>query len=273
MRKIGFVSAAIALACVLTFMPCMAWAADANHTLVVFAAASMTESMNKIAELYAKEAPEVKIVYNFDSSGTLKTQIQEGADCDIFISAGQRQMDQMDIAADPAVNTEKLDFVLPGTRFNIVANQVVLIVPKGVNPKGIGDFKDVATDKVALVALGNSDVPVGQYSQEIYANLGFWDQLNSEQKISFASNVKEVLSQVAAGAVDCGIVYSTDAATSDGVEIVARAPEGSHRPIVYPAAILRRTKNEDKAKAFVGFLKGEVSAGVFEGIGFAIPEK
>jgi molybdate transport system substrate-binding protein len=232
----------------------------------------MTESLNEIAGLYKAAAPDVEIVYNFDSSGTLKTQIQEGADCDVFISAGQRQMNQIDITADPSVNTEKLDFVLPGTRFNIVSNRVVLIVPKGKNPKGIADFKDVATDKVSLVALGNSDVPVGQYSEEIYKKLGLWDQLNSQKKISFASNVKEVLAQVEAGAVDCGVVYSTDAATSDGVDVVADAPSGSHAPITYPAAILKRTKDEGAAKAFVEFLKSEAAANVFKRIGFAIPK-
>jgi molybdate transport system substrate-binding protein len=244
----------------------------AEKTVVVFAAASMTESMNAIAKLYKTAAPDVEIVYNFDSSGTLKTQIQEGADCDIFISAGQLQMNQIDITADSSVNKDKLDFVLPGTRFNIVSNKVVLITPKG-NKDGISDFKDVATDKVSLVALGNSDVPVGQYSQQIYEKLGLWDQLNADKKISFASNVKEVLSQVAAGAVDCGVVYSTDAATSDGVDVAADAPDGSHAPITYPAAVLGRTKDESASKAFIEFLKGPAASAVFKSIGFAIPSK
>ena len=260
----------------LAMMVFLFWATTvfaAEKTVTVFAAASMTESMNKIAELYKKVAPDVKIVYNYDSSGTLKTQIQQGADCDVFISAGQVQMNQLDIAADPAVNKDKLDFVMPGTRFNIVSNKVVMIVPKGRNPKGINDFKDVATDKVALVALGNSDVPVGQYSEEIYKHLGLWDKLNEAKKISFASNVKEVLAQVAAGAVDCGIVYSTDAATSSGVDVVAEAPANSHRPITYPAAILKGAKEEAAAKAFVTFLKGDEASAVFKSIGFAIPAK
>jgi molybdate transport system substrate-binding protein len=244
----------------------------AEQTLTVFAAASMTESMNAIADLYKKAAPDVSIVYNFDSSGTLKTQIQEGADCDIFISAGQRQMDQMDISADPKANTEKLDFVQRGTRFNIVSNKVVLITPKGIT-KGISDFKDAATDKVSLIALGNSDVPVGQYSEQIYKKLGLWDSMNEAKKISFASNVKEVLAQVASGAVDCGVVYSTDAATSGEVEVVADAPEGSHAPITYPAAILKRAKDTAAARAFVAYLKGEEASGVFTKIGFAIPSK
>ena len=274
LKRFGFVGViTFFYVLLLTALPCTVSAANSGKKVVVFAAASMTESMNRIAELYREIAPDIDIVYNFDSSGTLKTQIQQGADCDIFISAGQKQMDQIDIAADFAVNTEKLDEVMPGTRFNIVANRVVLIVPKGKNPKGINDFGDVLTEKISLVALGNSDVPVGQYSQEIYTNLGVWDKLNAMQKITFASNVKEVLVQVVAGAVDCGIVYGTDAATSDGVEVVAQAPAGSHKPIVYPAAILNKTKDEAAAKAFMEFLKTEASAYAFKSIGFAVPEK
>ena len=247
--------------------------ANAETTLTVFAAASMTESMNMIAGSYKKSAPDVKIVYNFDSSGTLKTQIEQGAECDIFISAGQKQLDQIDIKTDPKVNTKKLDLVLEGTRFNIVSNKVVMVVPKGHNPKGISDFRDAVTEKVFLIALGNSDVPVGQYSEEIYKNLGLWDKLKSMNKISYASNVKEVLSQVAAGVVDCGIVYSTDAATSKGVDVVAEAPKGSHKPITYPAAILKKAKNPEAAAAFVDFLKGPESSKIFNKIGFAVPTK
>ncbi|MDR1020577.1 MAG: molybdate ABC transporter substrate-binding protein [Synergistaceae bacterium] len=264
-KRAGFIAALVLVA--LAALPACSFAA--SKTVTVFAAASMTESLNEIVGLYKAVAPDVEIVCNFDSSGTLKTQIQEGADCDIFISAGQRQMNQIDITADAAVNTEKLDFVLPGTRFDIVSNRVVLIVPKGKNTKGISGFADAATDKVSLIALGNSDVPVGQYSEEIFKKLGLWDRLNEGKKISFASNVKEVLSQVEAGAVDCGVVYSTDAATSGGVEIVADAPAGSHEPITYPAAILKRTKDESAAKAFVEFLKSDASKDVLKRIGFA----
>ncbi len=240
--------------------------------LIVFAAASMTEAMNEIAELYKAVAPNVTIVYNFDSSGTLKTQIAEGADCDVFISAGQKQMNQLDITADAEVNTEGLDFVLADSRFNIVSNKVVLIVPEG-SDKGITSFEDVLTDKVTLVALGNSDVPAGQYAEEIYTNLGLWDQLVASNKVSYGTNVKEVLEQVAAASVDCGVVYSTDAATADGVTVVCEAPEGSHKAIVYPAAILNITKNQEAAEAFVEFLKGAECSAVFEKIGFSIPER
>lgn len=132
-------------------------------TLNVFAAASMTETLTEIQEMYKDVAPNVTLVFNFDSSGTLKTQIQEGADCDLFISAAQKQMNQLDKDADPEVNTEGLDYVLEGTRVNLLENKVVLAVPDG-NPKDIESFEDLGTDKLSLLALGNEDVPVGQYS-------------------------------------------------------------------------------------------------------------
>ena len=241
---------------------------DTQQTeLIVFAAASMTDTMNEIAEMYKAVEPDVNIVYNFDSSGTLKTQIQEGADCDIFISAAQKQMNQLDAAQDAEANPEKLDFVDTDTRFNLVSNSVVLITPVG-NPANITSFDDVATEKVSLIALGNSDVPVGQYSEEIFTYMGVWDQLNSEQKITFGTNVREVLAQVEEGGVDCGIVYSTDAATTDKVEIAAAAPEGSHKAITYPAAVLKTSKNPDAAKAFIDYLKTDDCTAVFEDAGF-----
>ena len=243
-----------------------------KNEIIVFAAASMTETMNEIAEMYKEVNPDVEIVYNFDSSGTLKTQIQEGADCDIFISAAQKQMNQLDAVNGGEENTEGLDFVDADTRFDIVSNSVVLITPAG-NPVGITSFDDVATDKVSLIALGNSDVPVGQYSEEIFTYMGIWDELNNNSKITFGSNVKEVLAQVEEAAADCGVVYSTDAATTDGVEVVASAPEGSHQPITYPAAVLKTSKNADEANAFLEYLKSDECTEVFENAGFVIPER
>lgn len=247
--------------------------ANAETELTVFAAASMRESMDMIADVYKRSAPDVKILFNFDSSGTLKTQIEQGADCDIFISAGQKQMDQIDISADPSVNTKKLDFIVPGTRFNIVSNKVVLITHKNSSSKGIRGFQDLVSEKVSLVSIGNSDVPAGQYAAEVLKNLGIWDKLTAMNKISYASNVKEVLSQVSTGAVDCGIVYSTDAATSEAVKVIAEAPKGSHRPIIYPAALLKGTKNKKAASEFTKFLKGPESAGIFKKVGFSIPRQ
>lgn len=240
--------------------------------LVIFAAASLTEAMNEIAELYKEVAPNVTLTFNFDSSGTLKTQIEEGADCDIFLSAGQKQMDQLDIAAGATVNTDGLDYVLSDTRYDFVTNSVVLIVPSD-SELGIADFEDVNTDKVSLIALGNSDVPVGQYAEQVFTYLGVWDELNTAGKITFASTVKEVLSQVESAAVDCGVVYSTDAAGADDIKVVATAPEGSHKAITYPAAILNITKYLETAKDFMEYLKSDACTEVFKGIGFEIPER
>jgi len=133
--------------------------------------------------------------------------------------------------------------------------------------QGITSFEDVNTDAVSLISLGNSDVPVGQYAQEIFENLGFWDDIQS--KISFGNNVKEVLSQVKEGAVDCGVVYATDAATSDGVKVICAAPEGSLKTqVIYPAAMLKGAENESAAKAFLDFLLTDDAKGEFEKVGF-----
>lgn len=235
--------------------------------VIVFVAASMTETMTEIAELYKAVEPDVELVFNFDSSGILKTQIEEGADCDIFISAAQKQMNQLDITSD--ANTDGLDFVDNETRFNLVSNAVVLITPLG-NPAGVKSFEDVAADTVSLIALGNSDVPVGQYSEEIFTYMGIWDKLNDESKITFGTNVKEVLAQVAAGAVDCGIVYSTDAALEADVEVIASAPEGSHKEITYPAAVLKTGNNVAEAKKFIEYLETDDCTAVFEKAGFGV---
>ena len=236
--------------------------------LIVFAAASMKETMTEIAEKYKAVAPNVTITYTFDSSGTLKTQIEEGADCDLFISAAQKQMNQLDITADPSVNDTGLDFVLQGTRINLVENKVVLAVPEG-NPAGVASFEDVNTDKVKMIALGNSDVPVGQYSQEIFTNMGVWDAIQS--KITFGSNVKEVTTWVSEGTVDCGVVYGTDA-YSAGLQVVNTAPANMLKsPVIYPAAVLNITKHEEAAKAFLDYLQTPDCAAIFEGVGFTIP--
>ncbi len=142
--------------------------------VIVFAAASMTETLNQIKETYEAENPGVTLTFNFDSSGTLKTQIQEGADCDLFISAGQKQMNQLDITASSDVNTDGLDFVDPDTRVNLLENKITLAVPEG-NPKGIESFDqlaDLLKNGDVLMAIGNSDVPVGQYTQKILAYYG-----------------------------------------------------------------------------------------------------
>ena len=238
----------------------------AEVTLNVFAAASMTETLTEIQEMYKEVAPNVTLVFNFDSSGTLKTQIQEGADCDVFISAAQKQMNQLDKDADPEVNTEGLDYVLEGTRINLLENKVVLAVPDG-NPKGIESFADLGTDKLSLLALGNEDVPVGQYSEEILTNLGMLDQLEQENKITYGSNVKEVTTQVSEAAADAGIIYATDAYSAD-LPVVAQADDTMCKQVIYPAAVLNISENQDAAEAFLDYLKTDDCMKVFEEVGF-----
>lgn len=238
--------------------------------LIVFAAASMTETLTEIGSKFMEQNPNVTIQFNFDSSGTLKTQIQNGAECDVFISAGQKQMNQLDKDASAEVNTEGLDFVLEGTRFNILENKVTLVVPDG-NPKGIESFDDMAAglkDGTILLGMGNSDVPVGQYTQKIlkYYELDE-DALATAGCLTYGTNVKEVTTQVSEAAVDCGIIYATDA-YSAGLESVDEATADMCGQVIYPAAVLRNSAHPDKAKAFLDYLTGEDAGRVFESVGF-----
>ena len=239
--------------------------------LIVFAAASMTETMNQIAEMYKTLAPNVTLTYNFDPSGTLMTQIQEGAECDLFISAGQKQMNQLDITADPEVNTDKLDFVLEGTRVNLLENRVTLCVPEG-NPKGIKSFDDLAEKLKAgsvLMAMGNSDVPVGQYTQKILAFYGLDEEkLAKDGVITYGTNVKEVTTQVTEASVDCGVVYCTDA-FSAGLTPVDYATKEMCGQVIYPAAVLNISGNQEAAKEFLAYLRTDEAMKVFEAVGFA----
>lgn len=242
----------------------------AREEVVVFAAASMTETLNQIKETYEKDH-NVTLTFNFDSSGTLKTQIQEGADCDLFISAGQKQMNQLDITADKEVNTEGLDFVASDSRVNLLENKVVLVVPEG-NPKGIKGFDDLAAklaDGSVLMAMGNSDVPVGQYTHKILSYYKLDETaLANAGTITYGTNVKEVTTQVAEGSVDCGIVYCTDA-FSAGLTVVDSATKDMCGQVIYPAAVMKNAKHADAAKAFLEYLQSDAAMKVFENVGFS----
>lgn len=239
--------------------------------LVVFAAASLTETLEQIAENYKKVAPNVTLTFNFDSSGTLKTQIQEGADCDVFISAAQKQMDQLDAAADPSVNTEGLDFVQSDSRLDLLENKVTLAVPEG-NPKGIDSFDSLAEHLQAgdiLLAMGNSDVPVGQYTQKILTFYGLDEAtLASAGCLTYGTNVKEVTTQVREGSVDAGIVYATDA-FSDGLTVVDEATADMCGQVIYPAAVLNSSAHPEAAQAFLDYLSTDEAMTVFESVGFS----
>ena len=224
--------------------------------LTVFAAASLTETLNEIAEQYKTVAPNVELVFNFDSSGTLKTQIEEGADCDLFLSAAQKQMNAL----------QDEDLINTGTRVDLLENKVVLAVPEG-NPADIQSFEDIGTDPCKRIALGNEDVPVGSYSVEILTNLGILDELESGNKITYGSNVKEVTTQISEGSVDAGVVYCTDA-YSAGLTPVDEATKEMCGQVIYPAAVLKAAPNAEAAREFLAYLQTDRAATVFEGVGF-----
>ena len=226
--------------------------------LIVFAAASMTETMNQLKEMYEQNNPNVTVTYNFDSSGKLLTQIKEGADCDLFLSAAQKQMNAL----------EEENLINADTRVDLLENKVVLAVPEG-NPADIQSFEDIGTDKCKLVALGNEDVPVGSYSVEILTNLGILDELESGNKITYGSNVKEVTTQVKEVAADCGIVYATDA-YSAGLETVDEATVDECRQVIYPAALTASTAHAEEAQAFLDYLSTDDAAAIFTSVGFAM---
>ena len=239
--------------------------------LIVFAAASMTETLTQLKSVYEADHPDVTIIYNFDSSGTLKTQIESGAECDVFISAAPKQMNQLDIAAKPEANPAGLDFVLQGTRINLLENKVALVVPEG-NPKGIDSYDTLVEALKAgtvLLAMGNSDVPVGQYTQKIFAFYGLDEaELAAKGVITYGSNVKEVTTQVSEAAVDCGIIYGTDAFSAD-LQVVDTATAEMCGQVIYPAAVLNTTKHEEIAKDYLAFLTSDAASAVFESVGFS----
>lgn len=239
--------------------------------LVVFAAASMTETLNQIKTDYEAQHKDITLTYNFDSSGTLKTQIQEGATCDVFISAAQKQMDQLDASKDNTANPEQLDFINSASRMDLLENKVVLVVPEN-NPKNINSFDDLKSKLESgdvLLAMGNSDVPVGQYTQKILQYWGLDEKaLADAGEITYGSNVKEVTTQVSEGSADCGVVYYTDA-YSAGLKIVGEATEEMCGKTIYPAAVMKNSEHPEQAQEFLAYLSSDAAAKVFEKVGFA----
>ena len=238
--------------------------------LIVFAAASMTETMNQLKEMYEQNNPNVTVTYNFDSSGKLLTQIKEGADCDLFISAAPKQMNAMDgsLIGDAEKNPDGLDLIVTDSRVDLLENKVTLTVPAG-NPKGIESFDQLAEllkNGDVMLAIGNSDVPVGQYTLKIFNYYGI-DETSVANKLTYGNNVKEVASQVIEGAVDCGIIYATDA-NSAGLTVVDSATAEMCGQVIYPAAVLKGDK-EDAAQDFLAYLQTDAAMTVFESVGFS----
>jgi molybdate transport system substrate-binding protein len=228
----------------------------------ISAAISLKSALGEIEKVYIKNQPKVQLTYNFGSSGSLQQQIENGAPVDIFISAAKKQMD--------ALETKKL--LLSGTRRSLLTNQIVLVTPK--NETFVNGFQDLTNSKVSKIALGeNKSVPAGQYGEEV---LKFYKILDSiKSKIVYGKDVRQVLTYVETGNVNAGLVYVTDAKTSDKVRVVATAPENSPSPIVYPIAILKDSKNPEAAKAFTQFLVGQTAQAIFKkhgfGTGFVLP--
>lgn len=223
--------------------------------LTVLAAASMTDAMQEIGEAYQETRENIEITYQFDSSGTLKTQIEEGASADIFISAATKQMEEL----------VQGDLVEEDSVFPWLENKVVLIVPKD-SEDGPDSFEAVAQEEVPMIAIGNEDVPVGQYTQTIYQNLGLWE--NIQAKANLASNVRQVLDWVATGNAPCGVVYATDAQIEENVKVVCEAPQGSCDPVIYPAGMVSASKEKEEAASFLEYLKTEEVSEILKAYGF-----
>ena len=224
--------------------------------LHVAAAASLTDAMKELAEVYKQEHPEVTLTFNFGSSGALQQAIENGGETDLFFSAAQKQMNAL----------EKSDNLAEGTRRDLLGNSVVLVVPKegGANLKS---FEDLTRPELKHIAMGEpKGVPVGQYTEEILTKLNILDQV--KERAVYGSDVRQVLAWVAAGEADCGVVYATDAAIDPRVKVAAKAPEGSHKPVIYPAAVIKSTRHLDEAMAFLDFASSEKAGAVFEKYGF-----
>ena len=236
-------------------------AEDASGDLYVFIAASLANAMDEIQKDFNEEYPDVNILFNADSSGTLQTQIEEGSRCDIFFSAATKQMDAL-VDEDLAKKDSVVD---------LLENKVVLIKPKDGETKVTG-FENI-TD-AENIALAGEDVPVGQYSREIFKNLGIEDDVN-KMEINEGKNVTDVLASVSEGSNEIGIVYATDAASvADKVDIIAEAPEGSlETPVLYPVGLTVDAEASDEeaaaADAFLAYLQTDDAMKVFEEYGFA----
>lgn len=229
--------------------------------LLVAAAASLKNAYEEeLIPMFQEANPGVTVKGTYDSSGKLQTQIEEGLGADVFMSAAVKQMDALD----------EEGMIVSDTITDLLENKIVLIVPAG-QEGSLSAFEDIAD--AASIALGDPEsVPAGQYAQEALTSLGVWDGI--QDKVSFGTNVTEVLNQVAAASADAGIVYATDAASmADQVTVVAEAPEGSlAKKVIYPVAVVKATAHEEQAKAFVEFLKTEDAIALFESYGFAAVE-
>lgn len=239
--------------------------------LNIYAAASMTESLDEVISLFTALHPNVTVNVNYQSSGDLVKAIVAGGVCDIFISAGAKQMNQIDIEADPEINTDGNDFVVPGTRFKMLQNKCVLVVPDD-NPAGLTSFNDLKTafdGEEFIVAKGGAEVPVGEYTTAIFEYLGI-DETAVESKINYCENVKAVQSAVKEGATQAGVVYATDAYSAGLTVIDTATDEMTGKTVIYPAAQISTGENPEAAAAFMEFMVGPEASACFEAVGFTV---
>ncbi len=229
--------------------------AKPDTTILLAAAASLKNCMDdELIPLFTSQNPNIKVNATYDSSGKLQSQIEEGAEVDVFFSAAMKQMN--------ALNEKGL--IAENSIVELLENKIVLIVPKG-SDKGISKFEDIVN--AGTIAVGDPEsVPAGQYAKEAFDNLGLWDQVSA--KASLGTNVTEVLNWVAEGSAEAGVVYATDAASNEGVSVVAEAPEGSVSKVIYPVGIVKATEKSDAAKAFTEFLQSDEALKIFEKYGF-----
>lgn len=256
MKKFNFQILVIVMVLLITISGCSKQEVKENNVLTVAAAASLEYSyVEKLIPIFEEKNPGIKVEGVFDSSGKLQTQIEEGLNADIFMSAANKQMDKL---------LEK-SLIDSDSVVELLENKIVVIVPENSN-LAIHNFEDIKN--ASTIAIGDPEsVPAGQYAKEALTNLGIWSDV--ESKLSLGTNVTEVLNWVSESSADAGIVYSTDAATTDNVKVMAEAPEGSlKKKVIYPVGIVSASENKDSAKLFVEFLASEEALTVFEEYGF-----
>ncbi|AKG20060.1 molybdate ABC transporter substrate-binding protein [Calothrix sp. 336/3] len=260
-KLLAFISMAIAsllLAVALPFVSFTPVAAQSNTTLLVSAAASLKDVLEEIKPIYQQTQKNIKINFNFGSSGALLQQIQQGAPVDIFISAAKKQMDTL----------EQTGQLIAATRSNIAKNRLVLVVPQKV--VGVTSLYNLKDSKIKKIAIGEPrTVPAGQYAEQVLKKLRIYEQVKS--KFVYANNVRQVLAMVGSGNADAGLVYTTDAKISRNVKVVVAADEKYHSPIVYPIAVLKKSKNVEVARNFAQYLTSEPAQAVLRKYGFLMP--
>lgn len=256
MKRTAAFGLILALVCALC--ACNGQRGGETTTLTVFAAASLQETLTEIGAAYEAQREDVEVIFNFDSSGTLKTQIESGAACDVFFSAAPRQMDE-------------LDCVMTESRIDLLENQVVLAVSAGESA-AVTDFSDMAAQLAAgtlFLAVGNADVPVGQYTQKIFSYYGLDEAaLAARGTLTYGSNAKEVTVHVVEGMADCGVVYRTDAYAA-ALTVVDTATAEMCGRVVYPAAVLTVSAQPQQAQDFLAFCRSDAAMEIFTAAGFA----